>query len=218
VLHHGYSPPFSSANITAGTRRIENLERSLNYMRTSAPGNIASDSSNIHYDPVHAGDGFRTKEARIDRLEQTLLHYTALENQIIENDASDSSNVAAYALNPAQRLSTNSLPGRSKEEVYLDVIDRGILDLKNAHDLVQEFKTMNHNFPYVAISASLSTGTLRHDSPMLLLAICATAAWKDRELQIKLERAYLKELAARMVVNGEQTLDMLQGLLVHLSW
>lgn len=77
---------------------------------------------------------------------------------------------------------------------------------------------MNQNFPYIAITPDLSTGMLRNDSPMLLLAICTAAAWKDRELQIKLERAYLEELAGRMVVDGEQTLDMLQGLLVHLSW
>lgn len=77
---------------------------------------------------------------------------------------------------------------------------------------------MNQNFPYIAIHPNLSTGMLRHDSPMLFLALCTAAAWKDRGLQIKLERAYLEELAGRMVVEGEQTLDMLQGLLVHLSW
>ena len=210
--------PCSSVNVTLGTRRIENLERCLNYMKTNAPGNIASDNPSAYKDSIHAGDGIQTKEARIDRLEQTLLHYTAFENQRIENHASDSSNVAAYAFNPLQHLRTNSLPRAVNEEAYSDVIDQGILDLKTAHVLVQEFKAMIHNFPYVAISASLSTETLRQDSPMLLLAICAAAAWKDRELQIKLERAYLEELASRMVVDGEQTLDMLQGLLVHLSW
>jgi hypothetical protein len=133
-------------------------------------------------------------------------------------DTSKYINVAAYALDPPQHHPTGTIPRGSNEGPYLDVIDQGILDLKTAHSLLQEFRAMNQNFPYIAIHPNLSTGMLRHDNPMLLLAICTAASWKDRELQTKLERAYLEELAGRMVVDGEQTLDMLQGLLVHLSW
>ncbi|KFY93988.1 hypothetical protein V498_04133 [Pseudogymnoascus sp. VKM F-4517 (FW-2822)] len=158
------------------------------------------------------------KDAHIDRLEQTLSHFTALENQRMGSHAPNNINVAAYALDSPQHPLRETIPRYSNEGRYLDVIDQGILDLKTAHALLLEFKAMNQNFPYIAIHPNLSTGMLRHDSPMLFIALCTAAAWKDRGLQIKLERAYLEELAGRMVVEGEQTLDMLQGLLVHLSW
>lgn len=53
---------------------------------------------------------------------------------------------------------------------------------------------------------------------MLLLALLAAASYANRPLQQQLEKAYLRVLGLRMVVEGEQSLDMLQSLLVHLAW
>jgi len=98
------------------------------------------------------------------------------------------------------------------------VIDQGIFDLRYAGVLLNEFRVMSQNFPYVIIPPGTSVNMMRRDSPMLLLAIFACASWRDRELQMILEKMYLRVLAGRMVVEAEQSLDMLQGLLVHLSW
>jgi hypothetical protein len=90
--------------------------------------------------------------------------------------------------------------------------------LRYAGVLLNEFKAMSQNFPYLIIPPGTSVNMMRRDSPMLLLAIFACASWRDRELQMILEKMYLRVLAGRMVVEAEQSLDMLQGLLVHLSW
>ncbi|KFX96405.1 hypothetical protein O988_05343 [Pseudogymnoascus sp. VKM F-3808] len=198
--------------------RSDNLDIGFSDPSSSDPRSAAFENQGAYESSFDARADLQRKDAHIDRLEQTLSHYTALENQRMGGHASNNANVAAYALNPPQHHPTDTIPRGSNEMAYLDVIDHGILDLKTAHGLLQEFQSMNHNFPYIAINPNISTGMLRRDSPMLLLAIYTAAAWKDRGLQIKLERAYLEELARRMVVDGEQTLDMLQGLLVHLSW
>ncbi|KFY08487.1 hypothetical protein V492_06182 [Pseudogymnoascus sp. VKM F-4246] len=189
----------------------------LRWMLNVSPGGPA-----INHRPygnsTDAREYLQRNNAHIDRLEQTLPHYTALDGRRIGDRASNNVNVAAYPLETPSRPPTVAIPRNPNEGAYLDVIDQGILDLKAAHDLLQEFKAIDHNFPYIVIRPGVSTGTLRQDNPMLFLAICTAAAWKDRGLQIKLERAYLERLAGRMVVDGEQNLDMLQGLLVHLSW
>ncbi|KFZ11663.1 hypothetical protein V501_04630 [Pseudogymnoascus sp. VKM F-4519 (FW-2642)] len=200
------------------TPHKDNLDIGFCNLSSNDPRSAAFESPGSYGTSFDARADLQRKDAQIDRLEQTLSHYTALENQGMGGHTPKYINVAAYALDPPQHHPTGTIPRGSNEGPYLDVIDQGILDLKTAHSLLQEFRAMNQNFPYIAIHPNLSTGMLRHDNPMLLLAICTAASWKDRELQTKLERAYLEELAGRMVVDGEQTLDMLQGLLVHLSW
>lgn len=212
--------PLCPLTLKSGTPRKDNFDIGFGNLSSSDPRGAAFESPRS-YDYEASFDAradLQRKDAHIDRLEQTLSHYTALENQRMGSHAPNNINVAAYALDPPQHLPTGAIPRDSNEGPYLDVIDQGILDLKTAHALLQEFRAMNQNFPYIAIHPNLSTGMLRRDNPMLLLAICAAASWRDRGLQIKLERSYLEELAGRMVVDGEQTLDMLQGLLVHLSW
>lgn len=215
------TPPPTTIPLTrkSGTPHKDNLDIGFSNLGSNDPRSAAFESPRSYETSFDARADLQRKDAHIDRLEQTLSHYTALENQRMGGHTSKYINVAAYALDPPQHNPTGTIPRRDfNEGPYLDVIDQGILDLKTAHSLLQEFRAMNQNFPYIAIHPNLSTGMLRHDNPMLLLAICTAASWKDRELQTKLERAYLEELASRMVVDGEQTLDMLQGLLVHLSW
>lgn len=218
-----FTTPFAYADVFPVTRRIEYLEQSINHIKNFAPGDVPPQYLNDS-GPLLPGDDFHPNENRIDRLEQTLLQYTyEAESQKAQNQVNNAGGVATYAPDPPQHNpGQDSVTYRQLQDPgarsYRDVIDQGILDLRYALVLLNEFIAMSQNFPYVIIPQSASVHTLRRDSPMLLLAICASAAWRDRELQSTLEKAYLNVLAARMVVDAEQSLDMLQSLLVHLSW
>ena len=98
-----------------------------------------------------------------------------------------------------------------------DVFDQGILSEMHAQALLKEFKFMARNFPYVLVP-DLEISHFRKRRPLLLLAILTTSSWRNRPLQIDLEREYLKELGEQMIIKGEQSLDMLQSLLIHLAW
>lgn len=99
-----------------------------------------------------------------------------------------------------------------------DVFDLGILTEGYAETLLDEFKVMAQHFPYVLVPDLPSISHFRRERPLLLLSVLATSSWRNRPLQVALERHYLKDLAQRMIMKGQQSLDMLQSLLVQLAW
>jgi hypothetical protein len=86
-----------------------------------------------------------------------------------------------------------------------------------AETLMKEFEVMAKQFPYVIVP-DVSISQLRRQQPLLLLSVLATSAWRNRPLQISLERHYLKDICERMVLKEDYSLDLLQSLLVHLAW
>ncbi|PYH92521.1 hypothetical protein BO71DRAFT_329731, partial [Aspergillus ellipticus CBS 707.79] len=60
--------------------------------------------------------------------------------------------------------------------------------------------------------------TLRRQSPFLLLCIMTACLEHNPSLQQTMEEEVRKAVAHRVVVNNERSMDILQGLLVHLSW
>ncbi|KAJ5291942.1 hypothetical protein N7478_001193 [Penicillium angulare] len=100
-----------------------------------------------------------------------------------------------------------------------DVIKRGLLSIGTARHYLELFKSvLSPNFPFVVISSSISINQLRQERPFLLLAVLASASYDDFSLQRLLGKEVKKAVAARMILGGEISFDMLQGLLVFLAW
>ncbi|KAF2848072.1 hypothetical protein T440DRAFT_429272 [Plenodomus tracheiphilus IPT5] len=97
-------------------------------------------------------------------------------------------------------------------------IMKGLMANGRADDLLQEFRAMSSFFPFVPIHYTATVQTLNRESPMLLLSILTTAAWKDRPLQIALSEQYRLELAHRTLVRPRKTIGMIQSILVYLAW
>ena len=123
---------------------------------------------------------------------------------------------------PSAGTSRSTPPGQleisSEQGQYVDVLGKGILTREYADALVEEFRIMSKMFPYVIIPEGNVVIKFRRNSPMLLLSILMVASWRDRTLQISLEQEYLQRLGVLMVAEGEQTLELLQSLLIHLTW
>ncbi|KAJ5610829.1 hypothetical protein N7510_007548 [Penicillium lagena] len=100
-----------------------------------------------------------------------------------------------------------------------DVVDRGFLSMVAAERYLEIFRTtMTPQFPFVVVSPQVSVLQLREDRPFLFLAILASASYEDMPLQRLLGAEVKKVIACRMVLNGDVSFDLLQGLLVFLAW
>lgn len=160
--------------------------------------------------------------SRIEQLEQNFGNVTAeLEQRASESSSMPNSSHAQTAANTTDNLYSNPSTNLSASSPLLDNSDvflKGILTVEHGERLLREFKNMARNFPFIVLTEGSNLSDFRHERPMLLLAILAAASWRDRPLQLTLEHEYLNELSVRMVVKAEQSLDILQGLLVHLAW
>ncbi|TDZ74906.1 hypothetical protein CTRI78_v000322 [Colletotrichum trifolii] len=100
-----------------------------------------------------------------------------------------------------------------------DPFDAGQLSLDQGQELLGRFRTkLTPQFPFVIVSASDHVGTLRQTRPALCLALLAAASYDDVRLQRALGQMFNELVAARLVSGAFASLDVLQGLLVHLAW
>jgi hypothetical protein len=116
-----------------------------------------------------------------------------------------------------QQFPVFSLPFLVFDEIQ-DVISKGIVSFERAEESIRLFRTKGSNFPFVPISPQASLDTLRREKPFLLLSILAFGAQSNCKLQGILELELLESLGKKVFVGGQKSLDLLQGLLVYLTW
>jgi hypothetical protein len=99
-----------------------------------------------------------------------------------------------------------------------DVFDKGFLTLKEGDRLLSMYRPYKSNFPFVVILPHVSLEALRRDKPFTLLAILCVTSLEDLKLQGRLEGELRETLSRKVIINGEKGLDLLQGLMLYLSW
>ncbi|KAF2816787.1 uncharacterized protein BDZ99DRAFT_374589 [Mytilinidion resinicola] len=80
------------------------------------------------------------------------------------------------------------------------------------------YRSIGGSFACVQIPDPMDVQVFRQERPFLLLAIIVVTRWRHRTDQTKLEQEFLKDMGERFFVKGEKSMDLLQGLLVYLSW
>jgi hypothetical protein len=99
-----------------------------------------------------------------------------------------------------------------------DVISRGIITIENAEESVQHFRTTASNAPFVIISPDTPLDYLRRQKPFLLLTILAANVRDNINVQKLLDEEVREKLSRKVFVSGEKSMDLLQGILVYLTW
>ncbi|KAF4974446.1 hypothetical protein FZEAL_8646 [Fusarium zealandicum] len=100
-----------------------------------------------------------------------------------------------------------------------DPFARGLLPFELGQDLLDVFRAkMTPHFPFVVVPGTLSVQDLVREKPVLCVAILSAASHGDPKLQRALGNTFNEIVAIRLVKGPFATLDMLQGLLVHLAW
>ncbi|KEF63031.1 uncharacterized protein A1O9_01007 [Exophiala aquamarina CBS 119918] len=89
--------------------------------------------------------------------------------------------------------------------------------MSEAETLLERFKDEYSQFPFVVIG-SLTLAILRRDRPFLLIAILATTTHQRANLHKVLESEFRTILGTKVFVDGVFNVDLLQGLVVYLSW
>ena len=83
--------------------------------------------------------------------------------------------------------------------------------------LVDTYRTMSDFFPFVTLPKEYSCRDLLQQRPMLMFAVLTVASYDSVLLQLTLSREFRKVVTVK-VMNGEKSLDLLQGLLVFIAW
>ncbi|KAJ0421602.1 hypothetical protein BJY00DRAFT_107203 [Aspergillus carlsbadensis] len=100
-----------------------------------------------------------------------------------------------------------------------DVISRDFLDIETAERYLKLFKTkLIPHFPFVVVPQDISIKQLRQKKPFLCLAILASASYENMPLQRALGAQFKKAVASRLIIGGEISFELLQGLMVFLAW
>jgi hypothetical protein len=112
-----------------------------------------------------------------------------------------------------------STPSLVHDDDGCDIVDQGLLTLDCAQTLFDTFRCSYTNyFPFVVLPPNTTVESLRREKPFLFLSILAVAVFGNSHLQRLLGREMQKQIAIRIVMRNEKTLDILQGLLVHIAY
>ncbi|KAI1628076.1 hypothetical protein EDD37DRAFT_290559 [Exophiala viscosa] len=85
--------------------------------------------------------------------------------------------------------------------------------------LFSDFRTyMNGYFPYVIIPPQVSSASVREEKPFLFRTCIAVACHVDPPVQRQLGEELFRHIGESMLLKAEKSLDLLQGILVLISW
>ncbi|RGP76417.1 hypothetical protein FLONG3_5302 [Fusarium longipes] len=113
----------------------------------------------------------------------------------------------------------SNTPGSIDTEASHNPFSRGMMTLEKGQECLDMFRSrMSPHFPFVMIHESVTIQSLAQDKPALCVAVLAASCHHDRRLQQELGKLFNEIVVVRMVKGPFATLDMLQGLLVHLAW
>ena len=96
--------------------------------------------------------------------------------------------------------------------------DRLGLDWWLLGHLLQRYRTMQHQFPFVMIPESWDFQHMLISQPVLLLAVTSSSAYHYPQIQQVLIKDLKDTLTRRVMVGGENSLELLQAFLVHAAW
>lgn len=77
---------------------------------------------------------------------------------------------------------------------------------------------MANYFPFVVIPSNTTAQHLRTSKPFLFLSIMAVSSYQKTGQQTTLSMEIMKRLSEQMLIRGEKSLDLLQGILVYAEW
>jgi hypothetical protein len=107
----------------------------------------------------------------------------------------------------------------TSEEGSNDVIDSGLLGISDANSLFHYFQTtFISRFPFIILPPQTTADSLRLASPFLFLSIMAATTFHNPPIQRHLGSLIKRKICSQLIMRAERSLDLLQGLLVHLAW
>ena len=92
-------------------------------------------------------------------------------------------------------------------------------DEHEAELLLLEYKTnLAEQFPFVVLHLNSTSQSLQHESPLLWKAIIVASLHRNSDRQMALGANLLEDLTTRLLLKAEKSLDLLQALLIFITW
>ncbi len=109
-------------------------------------------------------------------------------------------------------LPSSDQPSQASSPLGLD------LSSEEAEKLLHVYQTqMSGHFPFVVIPAGTGTQDLRDDKPFLFAAVMLAASRQKFTGPTVAGSRLMEHLGVRMLIHGEKSMDLLQGLLVYIA-
>ncbi|CAI6337584.1 unnamed protein product [Periconia digitata] len=83
--------------------------------------------------------------------------------------------------------------------------------------ILDSYRTMADFFPFVVLPKEMFCQDLIQQRPILMFAVLTAGSYDSPLLQLTLSREFRKVVMVR-IMNGEKSLELLQGLLVFIAW
>lgn len=126
-----------------------------------------------------------------------------------------SSSMSTSTFTPQAGESSAATQSSPENQYELEDFDLGSED---PNILLNIFRSeMSPNFPFITLSEFTRAEDLRRDRPTLYTAILGVTT-RNSQRGIALGKAFMKQLAERMMVNGERNMDLLLGALTYVAW
>lgn len=107
---------------------------------------------------------------------------------------------------------------QQNEDTSPTVVAKRNITLKQAEGLLLKFQSKASFFPFMQIPPESTVPSLSRTSPFLLLAILAASSMEDPLLHHQIDHEFRRVLSSKMLLQGQKSLDFLQGLLVYIAW
>ena len=94
-----------------------------------------------------------------------------------------------------------------------------LTEITHSTDPMQIFRSeLAKHCPWVIVPPDADAGDICRKNPFLFLNISTVASYRDPQRQVQLGKEIREYLGSRLLNKGEKTLDLLQGILVAITW
>ncbi|KAK1813666.1 hypothetical protein LTR12_011939 [Friedmanniomyces endolithicus] len=103
-------------------------------------------------------------------------------------------------------------------------IEDSVKDLLHALDFnyirtrLIAFRQLTIHFPFYCLRPDASVVDMATDRPLTTVAICTVTSSAHPDTQARLAQAFRHALSATVIMRGERSMDLLQGLMIFLAW
>ena len=158
----------------------------------------------------------RKTTERVADLEQKINALTAL---LAAKESGAASTTDSDSLPPQLRPDLDPLP-ISEESLMAEALSRGLLDWETARTAFDRYKNdMSHYLPFVVFPGTMEASTLKEQQPLLFFAIVTVGLSRMKsKADSELCDMLVKDLAFRIMYKGERSLELVQTLLVHITY
>lgn len=163
----------------------------------------------------------RKTTERVADLEHKINELTALLAANESNASSDTRSLptGATVSSQTQESSPEQITQQEKT-LFAEAVDRGLLNWQTACKAFDRYKhDMCQRLPFVVFPASSEANCVKEQQPLLFFAIVTAALSTMRTtVDSELSDMLTKDLASRIMYRGERSLELVQTLLIHVSW